>query len=309
MNHLIREIGRATVRLADAGVPAPRSDAEQLAAFVHGVGRGSLHTVADTEFDARFWEAVARRVAREPLQHITGRAPFRHLELAVGPGVFVPRPETEAVAGWAITLLRARTVDISLVVDLGTGSGAIALAIATEVPGTRVHAVERDPDACAWARRNLAAAGSRDGCCDVWSIAGDGVVSTASRASRVSTVQLSEADLADALRDHDGTVDVVVCNPPYIPLGEVLDVETGNHDPAAALWAGHDGLEVIRAVERTAARLLKPGGFVVVEHHDEQGHAVPELFHLSGGWVEIAGHRDLADRDRFVTARREGVRP
>ncbi|MGH3328038.1 MAG: peptide chain release factor N(5)-glutamine methyltransferase [Streptomycetales bacterium] len=300
MNHLIREIGRATVRLADAGVPAPRSDAEELAAFVHGVGRGMLHTVADAEFDAKFWEAVARRVAREPLQHITGRAPFRHLEVAVGPGVFVPRPETEAVAGWAITLLRARTVDTSLVVDLGTGSGAMALAIATEVPGTRVYAVERDPGACVWARRNLAAAGRRDGRGDAWSIPGDG---------GVSTVELSEADLADALRDLDGGVDVVVCNPPYIPLGEVLDVEAGEHDPAEAVWAGRDGLEVIRAVERAAARLLKPGGFVVVEHHEEQGHAVPELFHVRGGWVEIAGHRDLADRDRFVTARREGVRP
>ena len=146
MTHLLSdEIARATARLAAAGIPSPRADAEELAAFVHGVKRAELHGVPDASFDARFWEGIARREAGEPLQHITGRAFFRYLELRVGPGVFVPRPETEVVAGWAIDTLRTMDVGDPLVVDLGTGSGAIALSIAQEVPRARVHAVEKDP--------------------------------------------------------------------------------------------------------------------------------------------------------------------
>src|SRR6478736_5942604 len=154
MNLLLAEVAQATQRLADAGVPSPRFDAEELAAFVHGVKRGMLHTVADGDFDARYWEAIARREAREPLQHITGRAFFRYLELEVGPGVFVPRPETEVVVGWAIDALRAMDVAEPLVVDLCTGSGAVALAVAQEVPRSVVHAVELDERAFAFAMRN-----------------------------------------------------------------------------------------------------------------------------------------------------------
>jgi release factor glutamine methyltransferase len=283
MNLLMREVGRATVRLAEAGVPSPRSDAEELAAVIHGVERGRLHTVPDREFDAQYWAAIARREAREPLQHITGKAYFRYLELDVGPGVFVPRPETEVVAGWAIDMLHARSLHQPLVVDLCTGSGAIALAIDDEVPGARVHAVELDEAALRWAMRNVAGSG----------------------------VRLHQGDIADALPELDGTVDLVISNPPYIPLEawESVAVEVRDHDPGIALWSGQDGLDAIRVVERCAFRLLRPGGFVVVEHADAQGQAAPSVFRQCAGWTEIADHCDLAGRDRFVTARKEGIRP
>ena len=225
---LLDEITRAAQRLAAAGVDSPRVDAEQIAAHVHGVARGQLHTVPDAEFDAVFWVDVARREAREPLQHIIGRAYFRYLELEVGPGVFVPRPETEVMTGWAIDQLRAMDAADPTVVDLGTGSGAIALAIAQEVPRAWVHAVEAQPMAHAWAERNIGAA----------------------RAPRVA---LHLADLATALPELDGAVDLVISNPPYIPDGAGVPPEVGEYDPPAALWGGPDGLDTIRKLERTAA--------------------------------------------------------
>ena len=155
MSLLLDEVALAALRLADAGVESPRADAELIAASVHNVRRGELHTVPDSAFDARFWADIARRAAREPLQHITGRAHFRYLELDVGPGVFVPRPETEVMTGWAIGKLRDMDVAEPVVADLGTGSGAIALAIGQEVPRARVHAVEADPLARVWAERNI----------------------------------------------------------------------------------------------------------------------------------------------------------
>lgn len=281
MNLLLAEVAQATLRLADAGVPSPRFDAEELAAYVHGVKRGELHSVADGDFDARFWEAVARREAREPLQHITGRAFFRYLELEVGPGVFVPRPETEVVVGWAIEALRAMDVAEPLVVDLCTGSGAIALAVAQEVPRSVVHAVELDERAFAFAERN--AAGSR--------------------------VNLHQGDALAALPHLNGTVDLVISNPPYIPLEEWENVapEARDHDPEMALFSGQDGLDVIRGLSRTAYRLLRPGGVVVVEHADTQGGTVPWIFNEESGWVDAADHRDLNNRPRFTTARKEGA--
>ncbi|MEU8132194.1 peptide chain release factor N(5)-glutamine methyltransferase [Streptodolium elevatio] len=281
MNLLLAEVAQATLRLADAGVPSPRFDAEELAAYVHGVKRGELHTVADGDFDARFWEAVARREAREPLQHITGRAFFRYLELEVGPGVFVPRPETEVVVGWAIEALRAMDVAEPLVVDLCTGSGAIALAVAQEVPRSVVHAVELDERAFAFAARN--AAGSR--------------------------VHLHQGDALAALPQLNGTVDLVISNPPYIPLEEWENVapEARDHDPEMALFSGQDGLDVIRGLSRTAYRLLRPGGVVVVEHADTQGGTVPWIFNEESGWVDAADHRDLNNRPRFTTARKVGA--
>src|SRR5260370_14603042 len=155
MSLLLDEVALAASGLADAGVESPRADAELIAASVHNVRRGELHTVRDTDFDARFWAEIARRAAREPLQHITGRAHFRYLELDVGPGVFVPRPETEVMTGWAIARLGEMDVAEPVVADLGTGSGAIALAIGQEVPRARVHAAEADPLARAWAERNV----------------------------------------------------------------------------------------------------------------------------------------------------------
>ncbi|MDT0307175.1 peptide chain release factor N(5)-glutamine methyltransferase [Streptomyces sp. DSM 44917] len=275
---LLAEVARATQRLADAGVPSPRFDAEELAAFVHNTERTRLHAVPDAEFDARYWEAVARREAREPLQHITGRAFFRYLELQVGPGVFVPRPETESVVGWAIDAVRAMDVAEPLVVDLCTGSGAIALALAQEVPRSRVHAVELDETALEWARKNTE--GSR--------------------------VVLHHGDARTALPELAGQVDLVISNPPYIPLTEweYVAPEARDHDPQLALFAGEDGLEVIRGLERAAHRLLRPGGMVVIEHADTQGGQVPWIFTEDRGWADAADHPDLNNRPRFATARR-----
>ncbi|AJT64382.1 peptide chain release factor N(5)-glutamine methyltransferase [Streptomyces chattanoogensis] len=278
MNLLLAEVAQATQRLADAGVPSPRFDAEELAAHVHGVKRSQLHTVPDADFDARYWEAIARREAREPLQHITGRAFFRYLELTVGPGVFVPRPETESVVGWAIDAVRAMDVVEPLIVDLCTGSGAIALALAQEVPRSRVHAVELSEEALRYARKNVE--GSR--------------------------VQLHQGDALTALPELDGQVDLVVSNPPYIPLTEweYVAPEARDHDPELALFSGEDGLDTIRGIERTAHRLLRPGGVVVVEHADTQGGQVPWIFTEEKGWADAADHPDLNNRPRFATARR-----
>ncbi|QEU91800.1 peptide chain release factor N(5)-glutamine methyltransferase [Streptomyces kanamyceticus] len=275
---LLAEVAQATQRLADAGVPSPRNDAEELAAFVHGVKRGELHSVKDADFDARYWETIARREAREPLQHITGHAYFRYLELQVGPGVFVPRPETESVVGWAIDAVRAMDVVEPLIVDLCTGSGAIALALAQEVPRSRVHAVELSEDALKWTRKNVE--GSR--------------------------VKLSQGDARDALPELDGQVDLVVSNPPYIPLTEweYVAPEARDHDPELALFSGEDGLDLIRGIERTAHRLLRPGGVVVVEHADTQGGQVPWIFTEERGWADAADHPDLNNRPRFATARK-----
>jgi len=275
---LLAEVAQATQRLADAGVPSPRNDAEELAAFVHGVKRGELHTVKDADFDARYWEVTARREAREPLQHITGRAYFRYLELQVGPGVFVPRPETESVVGWAIDAVRAMDVVEPLIVDLCTGSGAIALALAQEVPRSRVHAVELSEDALRWTRKNVE--GSR--------------------------VDLRQGDALEAFPDLDGQVDLVISNPPYIPLTEweYVAPEARDHDPQLALFSGEDGLDLIRGIERTAHRLLRPGGVVVIEHADTQGGQVPWIFTEERGWADAADHPDLNNRPRFATARK-----
>lgn len=265
----------AADRLAAAGVASPRADAEELAAHLLGVGRGDL--IRHDGIDAAAYAAlVEARAGRTPLQHLTGFAYFRHVTLAVGPGVFVPRPETEVMVGQMVDLARELPPG-ALAVDLCAGSGAIALSLATEAPGLTVHAVELDPGAVAWARRNLADSG----------------------------VVLYAGDVTDALPELDGQVDLVVSNPPYIPLSawESVAVEARDHDPAPALWGGgEDGLDVVRAVERTAGRLLRPGGHVAVEHADVQGAAVVEIFARTGRWSQVRGHRDLTERDRFVTA-------
>jgi release factor glutamine methyltransferase len=261
----------AAATLTAAGVPSARHDAEVLAAHSLGVRRRDLWRY--DEAGPGFASYVDRRARREPLQHITGTAPFRHLELAVGPGVFVPRPETEIVVD--AVLARLTGIVRPRVVDLCTGSGAIALAVDTEVPGSEVFAVEAGPDAYAWAARNCAG----------------------------SAVDLRLGDMADAFPELDGTVDVVVSNPPYIPVGAVIrDPEVATHDPALALWSGVDGLDAIRVVEQVAARLLRPGGAVVVEHADLQGSSAPAVFTGAGRWAEVRDYQDLAGRDRFLTA-------
>lgn len=281
MTTLRTAVAEAARTLRDAGVPSARHDAEVLAALALGVDLGRLWL--QDRPGPGFPDFVARRAAREPLQHITGRAGFRHLDLAVGPGVFVPRPETEVVAGAAVQEAR-RLGGTPVVVDLGTGSGAIALAVADEVPGAEVHAVEVSPAALAWARRNLAAH------------------------PRGGSVDLRPGDMAGAFPDLDGRVDVVVSNPPYIPVGAVVrDPEVAAYDPPEALWSGPDGLAALQVVERVAARLLRPGGLAVVEHADAQGQSGPAVFTATGRWTDVADRSDLAGRPRFVTARRAGV--
>ena len=270
-------LGEAAARLETAGVASPAYDAAELLAHVLGTTRTRLPLVEEVAAEpaARFEELLARRVAREPLQHLTGSAAFRHVELLVGPGVFVPRPETELLAGWAVE--RAQELESPVVVDLCCGSGAIALSLADEVPGAQVHAVELDEGAHEWASRNLAGTG----------------------------VDLRQGDMAEAFPELDGRVDVVVCNPPYIPLEafESVAPEARDHDPALALWSGDDGLDAIRVLEACASRLLRPGGWVGAEHADVQGEVAPAVFTAAGLWTEIRDHRDLAGRARFVTAR------
>src|SRR5215468_10190213 len=230
MTLLLDEVAIAAARLAEAGVESPRADAEVIAAHVHGVRRGELHLVPNAGFDPRFWDEIARREAREPLQHITGLTHFRYTELEVGPGVFVPRPETEVMTGWAIDKLTAMDVADPVVVDLGTGSAAIALAIAQEVPRAQVHAVEADPLARQWAQRNIAR----------WA---DSAPHTRGR------VNLDAADFAGALPSMSGGVDLVISNPPYIPVGATVPPEVAEYDPAGALWGGQDGLDAVRVIE------------------------------------------------------------
>jgi release factor glutamine methyltransferase len=276
---------QAIARLGAAGVSNPRVDAELLAGFVLGLSRGgvqakvALGAELSPEDAAAIGALTARRAAREPLQHITGVAPFRGLELAVGPGVFVPRPETEVVAQYAIDALVASASPQPIGVDLGTGSGAIALAMATEVPHALVFGVEVSPLAFVWTRQNFKAHG------------GDNA-----RALFV--------DLADALPELDGTVDVVISNPPYIPIGAVpRDPEVRLFDPEIALYGGDDGLDVVRQVSQTAQRLLRQGGTLVLEHGELQAAPIAQLL-TRDGWRAIAHHRDLLGRDRATTATR-----
>lgn len=275
-------VRRAAERLAAAGVPSADVDAELLAAHILGVGRGELAAAMmrgdrmSEPAATRFAELVGRRAAREPLQHLTGKAPFRHLELRVGPGVFVPRPETEMVAQVAIDALRAAPVPAPIAVDLGTGSGALALSLATEVPHAEVHAAENSVDAFIWAKENFA--------------------------RHAPHARLAFIDLADAFPELDGTVSVVVSNPPYVPDDAIpRDPEVRFWDPPAALYGGADGLDVVRVLSGVAMRLLHSGGTFVLEHGEWQGAGIRELLGADG-WRGAATHRDLTSRDRATTA-------
>jgi len=269
-------VRRAAARLAAAGVPSPEHDAGELLAHVLGTGRSQLPLLDDVSEEAaeRYDRLIARRAAREPLQHLTGEAWFRHVRLEVGPGVFTPRPETELLAGWAIDQVHD---DPDVVVDLCTGSGAIARAIVDERPQAVVHAVELDELAHGYAARNLAGTG----------------------------VDLRLGDAFTAFDDLLGQVHVVVCNPPYVPLEawESVAPEARDHDPHLALFSGQDGLDSIRRLAVRGAQLLRPGGVVGVEHADVQGDSVPAIFAATGRWVDVRDHHDLAGRARFTTAR------
>jgi len=286
-------------RLTAAGVPSPEADASLLAAHVLGVPRGRLYLQDPMPDDQRmaFERLLSRRVARVPLQHLLGSAPFRTIELSVGPGVFVPRPETELVAGAAIDALRALPAADRVAIDLCTGSGAIAIALAVELDGVSVTAVEVDPAAARWARTNA----------ERYADAVSG---------RRSSVRVVEADATRCaapgapLADLAGTAAVVVMNPPYVPDGAVVrDPEVREHDPARALYGGPDGLRVIRGAVDSAAVLLRPGGQVVIEHSDDQGDkagddGVPGLLRNDSRWRDVTDHLDLARRPRFTTATR-----
>ncbi len=273
----------ATAELEAAFVPTPQVDAELLAAHVLGIGRGELSAALfrgdamPVDASAHYADLVARRAAREPLQHLTGTAPFRHLELRVGPGVFVPRPETETVAQIAIDLLRAAAGPEPVAVDLGTGSGAIALALATEVPHARVHAAENSVDAFIWTKENFALVGARN-------------------------ARLAFIDLEVAFPELDGSVSVLVSNPPYVPDEAIpRDPEVRLWDPPAALYGGVDGLDVVRTLSRVGQRLVHPGGSIVIEHGELQGAAIRGIL-TADGWSAAATHPDLTMRDRTTTA-------
>jgi release factor glutamine methyltransferase len=278
---MVREAERT---LAAAGVESPRVDAELLAAHVLGVARGALPGAPEPT-DAQlvtFRDLLARRASRVPLQHLTGTAPFRHLEIAVGPGVFVPRPETELLVEWGLRWLGPGSSP--LVVDLCAGSGAVALSVEAELPSSRVYAVELAPQALEWLRRNASGTGVRV-------VAGD---------------VLDPATLSDL----DGKVDLVLCNPPYVPEtgpdASRLPPEVTDHDPPAAVFGGPDGLAVIGPLVGRVARLLRPGGAFGVEHDSGHAGAVGARLLADGRFTDVQLHDDLAGRPRFTTARRSG---
>lgn len=270
--------------LTAAGVASPRVDAELIAAHVLGVERSRLPMVplVDPPVVDAIGQLVAQRAKRVPLQHLTGWAAMGAISVGVGPGVFVPRPETELLLAWG--LQRIADVTKPVVVDLCTGTGVLALALANERPDATVHAVELDPVALAWARQNA----------ELCAQGGD------------TPIKLYAGDVTDPqiLSDVDGTVDLVLCNPPYVPEGTDVPPEVAEHDPKMAVFGGADGLDVIRPVVGLAARLLKVGGSVAIEHDDTHRYAVTELLAARRVLTDVRDREDLAGRPRFSTARR-----
>jgi release factor glutamine methyltransferase len=274
MTRLRQVIDDAAVALAEAGVGSPRTDAELLAAHAAATDRGHL-AFADTgpEFRERYNQLVADRAKRVPLQHLTGTAAFGPVTVHVGPGVFIPRPETESLLEW---LLAQPLSQRPVIVDLCTGSGVLALALSKHWSGARVIAVDDSEDALAYARRNTAG----------------------------TPVELIQADVTHAgvLAELDGRVDLVVANPPYIPDGAALEPEVAEHDPPHALFGGPDGMAVIDRIVELAARLLRDGGRCAVEHDDTTSALTVEAFTRTKRFVDITARHDLTRRPRFVTA-------
>ena len=276
-------VQHAAKRFAEVGIDSAQVDAELLAGHVLGLSRGGVQSamisgrqLSETE-NKTINNFYARRLKREPLQHITGIAYFRNLELEVGRGVFTPRPETEFVAQLAIDALRSYANQSPIGVDLGTGSGAIALAMATEVSNSKIFAVEKSPEALVFTTRNFQTYAQANG-------------------------HLIQGDLKDAFFELNDLVSVVASNPPYIPQDAVpKDIEVKLHDPDLALYGGEDGMQVMHFVSATAMRLLHTGGTLVVEHADSQAHQVCQLL-LADGWRQVRSHKDLTGRDRAVTA-------
>lgn len=286
MTHTTRSIlEHAIGRMGSVGIPTPEIDAELMLGSLTARGRGEVQAAvimgrSETDETALALEGlVDRRVTREPLQHILGVAPFRSMELLVGPGVFVPRPETEQVVQFAIDTLLSLSEPEPIAVDLGTGSGAIALAMATEVPHAQVYAVEKMPAAYAWAGKNVAHVGA-------------------------TNVTLVAGDLADALAELDGSVAVLVSNPPYIPDAAIpRDPEVRLFDPPTALYGGPDGLDPYRVISRRGLELVRPGGLLVLEHGELQGAHIRDLL-VADGWNGVSTHQDFTLRDRTTVARR-----
>jgi release factor glutamine methyltransferase len=260
-------------RLAAAGIDSAAVDARLLLEHCLGVGHNRLILVDEVDPAAAmaFEDALARRERREPLQHIVGRAPFRHLDVAVGPGVFIPRPETELL----IDTVAPRVHAGDIVVDLCSGSGALALALAHEVPGLEVVAVEWDPEALTWLRRNIEKTSIR--------------------------VERADVTAGPLLRSLAGQVAAVVSNPPYVPASSPVAAEV-DADPHVAVFAGPDGLEVIPSVIDRAAELLLPGGVLAIEHDESHHDAVPGLLAASGLWDDVRCERDLAGRPRYTVS-------
>jgi release factor glutamine methyltransferase len=271
-------IAEAERMLATAGIASPRVDAEVLAAHVVGVERGRLmmKPLVEPEVVEAYRKLVVRRAAREPLQHVLGTAVLGPVTVAVGPGVFTPRPETELLLEWGLKAIS--DVPNPLVVDLCTGSGALALAFAASRPEARVHAVEVDPAALSWAARNV----------DTHVAAGG------------TPVTLHHADVRwnDLLVELEAKVDLVVCNPPYVPDATPVPPEVAVWDPPGAVFGGPDGLEIIPAVIAAAAGLLRYGGGLAIEHDDTHGEAVPALMRRRKVLADVVEHTDLAGRPR-----------
>ncbi|UMB71066.1 peptide chain release factor N(5)-glutamine methyltransferase [Mycobacterium paraterrae] len=272
-------IDSATALLTQAGIDSARYDAEELAAHLAGTQRGRLSMLAppDDAFFDRYRATIAERSRRIPLQHLTGTAAFGPVTLAVGPGVFIPRPETEAMLEWAMA---QRIPKPSTIVDLCTGSGALALGLARHWPAARVVGVDDSEVALEYARKNAVG----------------------------TTVELLHADVTGSgvLSDLDGQVDLLVSNPPYVPEGADLEPEVLDHDPAHAVFGGPDGMAVITAIVALAARLLRPGGLFAVEHDDTTSSSTVELLRATARYEDIVARKDLTGRPRFVTARRSG---
>jgi release factor glutamine methyltransferase len=281
MTPLRRAIDSAAAQLAEAGIDSARYDAEELAAHLVGTERGRLTLLEapGEEFFGRYRDVVAARSRRVPLQHLTGTAAFGPVMLRVGPGVFIPRPETEAILAWATAQqLSARP----LVVDLCTGSGALAVALAHHRPAARVIGIDDSDAALAYARRN----------------------------TEGTAVELVRADVTELVSkpglfpELDRRVDLVVANPPYVPDGNAVEAEVAQHDPPHAVFGGADGMAVIAAVVRLAGRWLRPGGLFAVEHDDTTSAQTVELVETTGLFENIEARRDLAGRPRFVAGRR-----
>lgn len=273
-------LGAGKEQLRAAGIEV--IDAEHLMAFILGISRMDLHNPVILEdrlanfgdltiLEETFWELLDARVAHQPLQYLTGVSYFRHLEIQVGPGVLVPRPESELLVQAVLDHLQGKSETVS-VVDLGSGSGALALAISTENQHTRVIAVEKDPAAIEWLRRNVARINEQ--------------------------VRIVESDVVDALEGVK--CDVVVANPPYVPDNQKLPRDVAEYEPAVALFGGPTGLDIPGRFIDTASRLLKESGFFVIEHTEDQGDAIASL--LSVNFVNIMMHQDLTQRPRYTTA-------